>query len=101
MPDLNLVVQGDGPSALGRIGLEAEPSAKPATTGQCQFEIYREDQRKVTSTKVSGGMWRWRLCSSSSAVLARSQEYGTQAECLDAIAALRNFAASARIIHQG
>lgn len=86
---------------LGRIGLEALPLAERATVRQCQFEIYREDQRKVTSTKICGGMWRWRLCSSSGAVLAQSQGYLTDAACLEAVAALRNFAASARIIQQG
>lgn len=87
-----------GPPALGRIGQEIELSGEPDPNGQCQFEIYREDQRKVTSTRISGGMWRWRLCSSAGAVLARSGSYQTDRECIAAIAALRNFAATARLI---
>lgn len=100
MAEINQAALDGLASALGRIG-EAKPSAGLAVIGQCQFEVYQEDQRKVTSTKISGGMWRWRLCSSSGAVLARSCGYRTDMECAAAIAALRNFAASARMIHPG
>ena len=86
---------------MSRIGSDAEPANDPKVNGQCQFELYREDQSEGSPDVISGGMWRWRLCSSSGGVLARSGSYETDTECLSAIAALRNFAASARLIRQG
>ncbi len=100
MSAINHAPRRGGSSTMGRIGPDAEPSGDPKVNGQCQFESYRDDQCEGSSDEISGGMWRWRLCSSSGGVLAQSGSYATDSECLAAIAALRNFAASARLIRQ-
>lgn len=100
MPNLDRAPPDGGFAAMSRIGPDIDASIDPKIEGQCQFEVYREDQRKVTSTRISGGMWRWQLCSSAGAVLAQSGPYNSSVECIAAISALRNFAASARLIQK-
>jgi hypothetical protein len=86
-----------GSSRLGRIGDQTRPAGEPKVDGQCQVELYCQDH---DGSEASIIRWRWRLCSSSGAVLAQSGSNDTDAECLVAISALRNFATSARLIRQ-
>ncbi|MEW9855603.1 YegP family protein [Novosphingobium sp. M1R2S20] len=97
MAELNRVPLEGSSSRLGRIGDQTRPAGEPKVDGQCQFELYCEDHKGSGASVIR---WRWRLCSSSGAVLAQSGSYETDAECLAAISALRNFAASARLIRQ-
>ena len=61
----------------------------------CEFKIHREDEVRVTSTLFCGGDWRWQLCSSGGHVLAQAGGFASERECCEAIAMLKNNAATA------
>ena len=63
----------------------------------CEFKIHREEEVSVTSTLFCGGDWRWQLCSSGGDVLAGAGGFGSEGECREAVAILKNRAASASI----
>jgi uncharacterized protein YegP (UPF0339 family) len=100
MAELNRTPREGSSPTVGRIGTEREPSSEPKPGGQCQFEVFLQDQAADVPSGSSGSGWRWQLCSSSGAVLAQSGSYGTDLECLAAISSLRIFAASARLVQR-
>ena len=68
-----------------------------ADKGDDKFEIYRSDSVRVTSTLFAGGDWHWRLANRASETLAEAGGYRTQKACREAVAVLRERAASARV----
>jgi len=63
--------------------------SRSSDEGQSRFEIYRTERVNLTSTLFGGGDWHWRLIATSGAVLADCGGYRNEAECLDAVEALR------------
>jgi uncharacterized protein YegP (UPF0339 family) len=63
----------------------------------CSFEIYREDQTMVTSTRLSGGDWRWRLVDSDHNILAAAGGFYSETACRQAVSHLQRFASSAKL----
>ena len=64
---------------------------------QSYFEICRAESVYLTSTLMGGGDWRWRLCGFDGTALVTAGGYRTEAKCLQAVEALQNRAASARV----
>ena len=90
--------EGHSPGSVSRIdGLE-NAAAETAPAGQCQFEIFRCDEERMTSTLFSGGDWRWRLVTSSGLVLAEASGYPNETTCRTAVTELQKRAASAPVI---
>lgn len=65
---------------------------------ECQFEISRKDEERMTSTLFSGGDWRWRLVTTSGLILAEASGYPSEATCRAAVAVLQKRAATAPVI---
>ena len=63
----------------------------------CYFEVYRGEEKSLTSTIHCGGDWRWRFCSPNGTILAEAAGYRSEVECRAAIDTLRSRAAGARI----
>ena len=88
-PDHDMVETGSGPFSF-----ESNPAHDQS---EAYFEVYRVAETQVTSTRWIGGEWRWRLCSPSGAINALSAAYKTSDQCIEAVAALRRYSASADI----
>jgi uncharacterized protein YegP (UPF0339 family) len=69
----------------------------PAVDGLCHFEVGLTEARQPATTHPSAGDWRWRLCSADGAVLCECEGFRSRDDCLRAIVALRQQAASATI----
>jgi uncharacterized protein YegP (UPF0339 family) len=65
---------------------------------ECRFEIFRADERPMTSTLFSGGDWRWRLVTTDGLVLAEASGYRTENTCRAAVSVLQKRAATAAVI---
>lgn len=80
--------------------MDAEPRFQAAVDlapdERFHFEIYHEDQVRISSSLFCGGMWRWRLCSADGAVLALSMGYATEDTCRTALSAVHRHAGTAR-----
>jgi uncharacterized protein YegP (UPF0339 family) len=63
----------------------------------CNFEIYRTDEVRMTSTQFSGGDWHWRLSDAEGLSLLDAGGYASERECRSAITLLKENAAFARI----
>ena len=61
------------------------------------FDIFRAQEKSLTTILRTGGDWRWRFCTANGAVLAAGGGYKTEAACVDAVDALRQSAGSAEI----
>src|SRR5690606_8732977 len=67
----------------------APAPARPAPQGgNGHFEVFREDEVSVTSTRLAGGGWRWRLSDGSGLIVAEAGGYASEAQCRAAIAAI-------------
>ena len=66
-------------------------------TEKCRFEIYREDEERMTSTLFSGGDWRWQLVTGG-LILAEASGYPNEQTCCLAVAVLQRCAATAPVI---
>ena len=66
--------------------------------GDCRFEIFREDEERMTSTRFSGGDWRWRLVSTEGLILAEACGYRNEGLCRAAVVVLQQRAATASIV---
>ena len=64
---------------------------------ECQFEIYRADEVRMTSSLFSGGDWCWRLVSTDGGVLAEATGHPNEGTCRSALAALQRHAAKAPV----
>lgn len=78
--------------------------ADPVATQPCRglakeayFEIYRAERVNLTAILFSGGDWRWRFCASDGKPIASGGGYVTEQACVDAVAALRDGASSAKV----
>ena len=80
-----------GSSASSATLMREEPTTPPV---HC-FEIYCQDRVSVTSTLFCGGDWRWALRAPTGLVLAQGRGFHSEADCLEAIAALRKHSALA------
>src|SRR5687767_220985 len=60
-----------------------------ATRENSHFEIHREEEVSVTSTRFCGGDWWWQLCSASGDVQAEAGGYLSEAACRSAIASIK------------
>jgi uncharacterized protein YegP (UPF0339 family) len=69
-----------------------------AADEECQFEIFRKDEERMTSTLFSGGDWRWRLVTTGGLVLAEASGYPSETACRAAVAVLQRRAATAPVI---
>jgi uncharacterized protein YegP (UPF0339 family) len=65
----------------------------------CRCEIHREEEVMVSSTQRCGGDWQWQLCSSQGSVLAEGKGFGSEHECRDAVAILRDKAGMAAVVN--
>lgn len=90
-------VPGDISSALTALAEPVGTRVRSLTAGDAYFEIYRADRVNLTSILFSGGDWRWQFCAPDGTPIAASAGYGSQGECANAVATLRNGAASAEI----
>jgi len=63
--------------------------------GFLRFEVYRDEEIRVSSTQFCGGAWSWRLCSPSGKILAQSRAYEREADCRAALSQVRCHPASA------
>ena len=72
------------------------PDRTPGT-----FEIYREDEVRMTSTRFSGGDWHWRLSDAEGLILLDTGGYPSERKCREAIAVLKENAAFASVSRAG
>ena len=79
-----------GTSTLEELGVAADE--------ECHFEIFRENEERMTSTLFSGGDWRWRLVTTSGLILAEASGYPSEPTCRAAVAILQRRAATAPVI---
>jgi len=63
--------------------------------GLLRFEVYRDEEIRVSSTQFCGGSWSWRLCSPSGKILAQSRAYEREEDCRAALTQVRRHSASA------
>lgn len=76
----------------------APAAARPAPRGgNGHFEVFREDEVSVTSTRLAGGGWRWRLSDPTGLIVAQAGGYASEAECRAAIAAIQAHAGLASV----
>lgn len=68
-----------------------------APDDECRFEIFRQDEERITSTLFSGGDWRWRLMTTSGLILAEASGYPSETVCRAAVAVLQRRAATAPV----
>ena len=61
----------------------------------CRFEIYREEEVRLSATRFCGGDWHWRLSDAAGQLLLDAGGYDTEGECRDAIRLLQAEAAFA------
>jgi uncharacterized protein YegP (UPF0339 family) len=61
------------------------------------FSIFRTDRVMLTSTRLTGGDWRWRLTASTGALIAKGSGFQTETECLAAVKFLKENCQNARI----
>ena len=80
---------------LGGMG-RSSPDKTPG-----KFEIYREDEVRMTSTRFSGGDWHWRLSDAEGLILLDTGGYPSERECREAIAVLKENAAFASVSRAG
>lgn len=72
-----------------------------AIEGDCRFEIFRADEKRMTSTLFSGGDWRWRLVTTEGVILAEAAGYPNEALCRAAVLVLKRRAAAAPVTRAG
>jgi uncharacterized protein YegP (UPF0339 family) len=70
----------------------------PDSDIECRFEVFRADERAMTSTLFSGGDWRWRLVTTDGLILAEAAGYRTEGTCRAAVAVLQRRAATAAVV---
>jgi uncharacterized protein YegP (UPF0339 family) len=70
----------------------------PGSDEECHFEIFRKDEERMTSTRFSGGDWRWRLVTTGGLVLAEASGYPSQTTCRAAVSMLQRRAAGAPVL---
>ena len=63
----------------------------------CNFEVYRADEVRMTSTQFSGGDWHWCLSDADGLILLDTGGYANERECRDAIAILQENAGWASV----
>jgi len=63
------------------------------SSGPFRFEIYRDEQIRVSSTRFCGGAWSWRLCTPTGEIVAQSRAYEREQDCRAALALVRRHAA--------
>ena len=66
------------------------------TPGLFRFEVYRDEEIRVSSTQFCGGAWSWRLCAPSGQILAQSRAYEREEDCRAALSHVRRHAADAQ-----
>ena len=66
------------------------------TLGLFRFEVYRDEEIRVSSTQFCGGAWSWRLCTPSGQILAQSRAYEREEDCQEALSQVRRHAAGAQ-----
>ncbi len=78
-----------------RFGGESTRRGAGRRTGgtRCRFEIYREDQVRLTATRLSDGDWHWRLSDAAGTPLVDAGGYRSEKDCRDAVSILRSEAA--------
>lgn len=69
----------------------------PGEFSRCHFSIFRADSVSVTSTRLAGGDWRWRLSGADGAVLVEAGGYPSEAHCRQAVAILQARAGRATV----
>jgi len=89
---------GEGYAANDRAGPLIPDEADFAATEECRFEIYREDEERMTSTLFSGGDWRWQLVGTGGLILAEATGYPNEQTCRVAVAVLQRRAATSPVI---
>ena len=89
---------GEGYATNDRADPLISDEADSVATEECRFEIYREDEERMTSTLFSGGDWRWQLVSTGGLILAEATGYPNEQTCRVAVAALQRRAATSPVI---
>jgi uncharacterized protein YegP (UPF0339 family) len=62
-----------------------------------RFDVYRTDERKVSSTRFCGGDWHWRLIDEAGCTLVDAGGYSTEEGCLEAVTILQQRAGYATL----
>lgn len=75
----------------------AAAQSEGSENSRCNFDIYRSDQVRLTSTRFEGGDWHWRLADAEGSVLLDAGGYASARECLSAIAVLQENAGLASV----
>jgi len=68
-----------------------------AERARCHFHIYRADAVRLTTTRFSGGDWRWRLSDDAGRILVEAGGYRSEAHCREAVGILQARAALATL----
>jgi uncharacterized protein YegP (UPF0339 family) len=84
-----------GPAHFRR--LDKTATARAAKETGCNFEIYRADEVRMTSTRFGGGDWHWRLCDADGLILLDTGGFASESDCLGAVAILRQHAGFATL----
>jgi uncharacterized protein YegP (UPF0339 family) len=71
--------------------------ARSDELSSCNFEVYRADEVRMTSTLFGGGDWHWRLSDGEGLMLLDTGGYASEGECLGAVAILRENAGFASV----
>lgn len=80
-----------GRQVLRMIAMAEHEEAPP------QFDVYRTDERNVSSTRFCGGDWHWRLVDAAGCTLVDAGGYGTEEGCREAVAILQRRAGYATL----
>ena len=93
--------RGDGYISNDRTDPPLPGDADIGAIEECRFEIFREDEERMTSTLFSGGDWRWQLITTGGLILAEASGYPNEQTCRMAVAVLQRRAATAPVIAKG
>jgi len=62
----------------------------------CQFEIYRAEEVRISSSRFAGGDWHWHLSGASGQILVAAGGYRDELACREAVALLQHDASIAK-----
>lgn len=93
---LPLAASGDG-GLIGQYPWRSIPLQVSNDLSPPYFDIFRAQEKSLTTILRTGGDWRWRFCTANGAVLAAGGGYKTEAACVEAVDSLRQSAGSAEI----
>jgi uncharacterized protein YegP (UPF0339 family) len=91
--DFHIVGETSGRSgaAVSRLTPAGREEAPP------NFDVYRTDETKISSTRFCGGDWHWRLIDPAGRTLVDAGGYRTEERCREAVTILQHRAGFATV----